>query len=195
MNEFIFVGDLIQEPFWQSWPGRAGYRIASIEREFHPEFNQPQWTKVQGIENPTVFLTQFPHLEDLSLEPHWCQSLLHNQSPGWVVSGYALPQSVVKRRPITSTDHTSSLLEFAYAMKMQRDNDHLTLLGYEVVDEDDLFLSILNNCGFTVEQVGAMAGSLNEHILFSSPEDAQRFKEAIKIDPRHPGISPTIIEV
>ena len=108
---------------------------------FHPEFNKPQWTKVQGIENPTVFLTQFPHLEDLSLEPHWCQSLLHKQSPGWVVSGYALPQSVVKRRTITSTDHTSSLLEFAYAMKMQCDNDHLTLLGYEVVDEDDLFLS------------------------------------------------------
>jgi hypothetical protein len=141
VNEFIFVGYLIQEPFWQSWPGRAGYRIASIEREFHPEFNKPQWTKVQGIENPTVFLTQFPHLEDLSLEPHWCQSLLHKQSPGWVVSGYALPQSVVKRRTITSTDHTSSLLEFAYAMKMQCDNDHLTLLGYEVVDEDDLFLS------------------------------------------------------
>jgi hypothetical protein len=35
-----------------------------------------------------------------------------------------------------------------------------------------------------------MAGPLKEHSLFSSPEDAQRFKEAIKIDPRHPGIIP-----
>ena len=190
MNEFIFVGYLIQEPYWQSWPKRAGYRVASIEREFHPEFNKPQWKTVQGIENPTEFLTEFPHLDALSLELHRCQSGLHKQSPGWVVSGYALPQRVVKRRTITSTDHTSSLLEFAYAMKMQRDNDHLKLLGYEVVDEDDLFLSILNNCGFTVEQVCSMAGPLNENSLFSSPKDAQRFKAEIKTDPRHPGIIP-----
>ena len=87
MNEFIFVGYLIQEPYWQSWPKRAGYRVASIEREFHPEFNKPQWKTVQGIENPTEFLTEFPHLDALSLEPHRCQSVLHKQSPGWVVSG------------------------------------------------------------------------------------------------------------
>lgn len=73
---------------------------------------------------------------------------------------------------------------------MQRDGDDLKLLGYEVVDEDDLFLSILNNCGYSAEQVREMAGPLNEYSLFSSVEDAERFKEAIKADPNNPKIIP-----
>ncbi len=190
MRNLIFVGYLIQEPYWKTWPKREGYQVASIEREFHPQFNKHQWHEVHGIENPTRFLTRLPHLEKLSLEPHQCGSVLHKQSPGWVISGYALPQDVVEQRKITSTDGEHSLVEFGYAMSMQRDGDDLKLLGYEVVDEDDLFLSILNNCGYTVEQVREMAGPLNEYSLLSSEADAERFTEAIKTDPRNPKIIP-----
>jgi hypothetical protein len=190
MDNFIFVGYLIQEPYWKAWPKREGYRVASIEREFHPVINKHQWDKVWGIENPTRFLTRFPQLENLSLEPHQCRSVLHKQSPGWVISGYALPEEIVKQRTITSTDKKHSLLEFGYAMKMQRSGDDLKLLGYEVVDEDDLFLSILNNCGYTVDQVREMSGPLNEYSLLPSPTDAERFKEAIKTDARNPMVTP-----
>ncbi len=189
-DNFIFAGYLIQEPYWREWPKREEYRVASIEREFHPELNKHQWDKVDGIENPTRFLTRLPHLENLSLEPHQCGSVLHKRSPGWVVSGYAFPQNVVEQRKITSTDKKHSLVEFGYATKMQRNGDQLKLLGYEVVDEDDLFLSILNNCGYTVEQVREMAGPLNEYSLLSSVADAERFKEAIKTDPKNPKVIP-----
>jgi len=189
-KDFVFVGYLIQEPYWKTWPKREGYRVASIEREFHPELNKHQWDEVGGVENPTRFLTRFPNLEKLSLEPHKCGSVLHKQSPGWVISGYAFPQDVVEQRRITSIDNKHSLVEFGYAPKVSRNHDDLKLLGYEVVDEDDLFLSILNNCGYTVEQVRDMAGPLNEYSLLSSVEDAERFKEAIKADPRNPSVIP-----
>jgi hypothetical protein len=189
MTNFIFIGYLIQEPYWKAWPKREGYRVASIEREFHPQFNEHQWNKVDGLDNPTRFLTSVPHLEGMLLEPHKCQSIFHKQSPGWVVSGYALPQDVVMNRTITSSDKRQSLVEFGYAPKMHRGDD-LKLLGYEIVDQDDLFLSILNNCGYTVEQVGEMAGQLNEYGLLSSIEDAERFKESIKTDPKNPHVVP-----
>lgn len=190
MNNFIFVGYLIQEPYWKTWPKREGYRVASIEREFHPIFNRHQWDKVSGIENPTRFLTRLPSLESLPLEPHQCGSVLHKQSPGWVVSGYALPQEVVEHRMIISTDKKNRLVEFRYATRMQRNGDDLKLLGYEVVDEDDLFLSILNNCDYTADQVREMAGPLNEYSLLSSVADAERFKEAIKTDLKNSKIIP-----
>jgi hypothetical protein len=146
---------------------------------------------VQGIENPTRFLTQFPHLEELSLEPHQCQSPLHEQSPGWVVSGYAVPREVAEQpRTITIGGREATLYDFRYATRMRRNGDDLELLGYEVVDEDDFFLSILNNCGYSAEQVNAMAGPLNEYSLLSCLADAERFKEAIKTDPDNPKIIP-----
>ena len=190
MLEFVFIGYLIQEPYWIAWPKREGYRVASIEREFHPVFNRHQWNTVEGVENPTRFLTRLPDLEKLSLEPHQCGSVLHKQSPGWVISGYAVPHDVADQQTITSIDGKVTLHEFAYAMKMHRKGDDLRLLGYEVVDEDDLFLSILNNCGYTADQVRAMAAPLNEYGLLSSVEHAERFKAAIKADPKHPGIIP-----
>lgn len=191
MSEFIFVGYLIQEPYWKDWPKREGYRVASIEREFHPEHNRHKWDNVQGIENPTRFLTHFPHLEALPLEPHRCQSGLHKQSPGWVVCGYAVPREVAEQpRTITIKGREVTLYDFRYAMKMQRSADDLKLLGYEVVDEGDMFLSILNNCDYTVAEVHAMAGPLNQYSLLSSVEEAERFKEAIKTDPLNPHIVP-----
>lgn len=190
MRKFAFVGYLIQEPYWRTWPNREGYRVATIEREFHPIFNKHQWDDVRGVINPTRFLTRFPRLEKLPLEPHQCRSVLHKQSPGWVVSGYALPLDFVGRRTITSTDKKESLLEFGYAAKMERDDDGLKLLGYEVVDEDDLFSSILNNCGYTVERVREMAGALNEYSLLPSVADAERFEDAIRINIENPRIAP-----
>lgn len=190
MGNFIFVGYLIQEPYWKTWPMREGYRVASIEREWHPKFNKYQWNKIDGADNPTRFLTEPPDLKNLPLEPHDCKSSLHKQSPGWVVSGYAFPQDVVEQRTMVSTDGKHKLLEFGYAPKLRRPADDLKLLGYEVLDADDIFLSILNNCGYTVEQVREMAGPLNGYSLFSSVADAERFKEAIKTDPRNPKIIP-----
>lgn len=189
-EDFIFVGYLIQEPFWKSWPKREGYRVASIEREYHPKFNKHQWNTLNGVENPTRFLTELPNLETLSLEPHQCSSYLHKESPGWVISGYSFEREVVEHRRLISTDKKHTMLEFEYALQLHRSSDNLALLGYEVVDEDDIFLSILNNCGYTAEEVKLMAGPLNEYSLLSSIEHAERFNEAIKTDARNPKIIP-----
>lgn len=190
MENFVFVGYLIQEPYWKAWPKREGYRVASIEREWHPQFNKFQWNKVDGVDNPTRFLTELPQLENLSLEPHDCKSSLHKQSPGWVVSGYSFPRDFVEQETMTSTDGKVTMHEFGYALKMERARDDLKLLGYEVLDAEDTFLSILNDCDYTVDEVRAMAGPLNEYSLFSSVEDAERFTEAIKTDPTNPKVIP-----
>jgi hypothetical protein len=189
-EKFVFVGYLIQEPYWKRWPKREGYRVASIEREWHPKFNKFQWNKVDGVDNPTRFLTELPKLESLSLEPHDCKSVFHKQFPGWVISGYSFERDFAEQETMTSTDGKVTLHEFGYALKMKRPEDGLKLLGYEVLDAEDTFLSILNDCDYTVEEVLEMAGPLNEYSLFSSVEDAKRFKEAIKKDPENPNVVP-----
>ncbi len=189
-DDFIFVGYLIQEPYWKKWPKREGYRVASIEREWHPKFNKFQWNKVDGVDNPTRFLTELPKLESLSLEPHDCKSVFHKQCPGWVISGYSFERDFAEQETMTSTDGKVTLHEFGYALKMKRTEDGLKLLGYEVLDAEDTFLSILNDCDYSVEEVREMAGPLNEYSLFSSVADAERFKEAIKTDPKNPKIIP-----
>jgi hypothetical protein len=190
MKNFIFVGYLVQEPYWTTWPKREGFRVASIEREWHPRLNKHQWNTVGGVENPTRFLTELPRLESLSLEPHDCKSRFHKQNPGWVISGYAFPRDFVEQETMTSTDGKVTLHEFEYALKMERTRDGLKLLGHEVLDAEDTFLSTLNDCGYTVEQVREMAGPLNEYSLLSSVADAEQFKEGIKTDPRKPKIIP-----
>jgi hypothetical protein len=175
VTNFTFVGYLVQGPFLRNWPKRKGYKVATIERHIHPSYDKFQWNVVEGMANPTKFLSAVPH------EPI---------ETGWVLSGYALPREIVEGRVMTSNDGQVTLQEFGYALKLQRKDDNLKLLGYEVVDEKILFLSILNNCGYTVEEVRQMAGPLNEYSLFSSLADAGRFKEAIKIDPRNPKIIP-----
>jgi hypothetical protein len=192
-GSFVFTGYLIQEPYWRGWPKREGYRVASIEREYHPEFNKFQWNTVAGVENPTRFLTEFPDLDRLKLEPHKCASAFHRKNQGWVVSGYAFPRAVVEHKKLISVDKQHEMLEFGYALKMTRGTDDLKLLGYEVLDAGDgdwYFLSILNNCDYSVDQVREMAGDLNEHSLFSSIADARRFTEAIQRDAQNPGIIP-----
>jgi hypothetical protein len=134
-----------------------------------------------------------PQLERLKLDPHKCISRFHRKNPGWVVTGYAFPRRVVEHRSLTSVDKKHKILEFGYALEMKRDADSLKLLGYEVLDANDEdwdFLSILNNCGYTVQQVCEIAGPLNEYSLFSSVADAERFAECIKPDPENPNIIP-----
>jgi hypothetical protein len=191
-TDFTFVGYLIQEPYSRGWPLRDGFRVASIEREIHPAYDKHQWNTVEGVQNPTKFLTEFPNLEKLSLEPHHCQSVLHRKSPGWVISGYSFPYEVAGQMTMTSTDGTETLRVFEYAFHMHRNADGLKLLGYEVVDAEIgfPFLSILNNCGYKAEQVHEMSGALNEYSLLSSPEEADRFIEAIRVDPKKPKIVP-----
>jgi len=181
-SEFTFVGYLIQEVYVDTWPKRGGYRVASIERECHPHFNKFQWNQIEGIENPTRFLTEKPILENLSLNPHKCTSRFHEKNHGWIVSAYGFPQDIVQNRTLTSVDKQHTILEFAYALKMVRGADGLRLLGYEVVDandEDWAFRSILNDSEYSAEQVRSMAGPLNEYSLFANIEDAERFKEAL----------------
>lgn len=91
---------------------------------------------------------------------------------------------------MTSVDGKVTMQEFGYSLKLNRSTDGLKLLGYEVLDVDDLWLSILNNCGYTIDQVREMAGPLNEYSLLSSLTDCGRFIEAIKTDPKNPGIVP-----
>jgi len=107
-----------------------------------------------------------------------------------VISGYSFQRDFVEQETMTSTDGKVTLHEFGYALKMKRTEDGLKLLGYEVLDAEDTFLSILNDCDYTVEQVREMAGPLDEYSLFSSVEDAERFKEAIKTDPLNPKVIP-----
>jgi hypothetical protein len=190
-KDFVFVGYLIQEPYWRNWPRRDGFRVASIEREIHPAYDKPQWDSVTDFQNITRFLPEYPHLEKLSLEPHACKSVLHRQSPGWVVCAYAYPRDLVEKKTLISTDGAHTLNVFAYASQIRRSEDGLVFLGYEIEDAEILFLSILHNCGYTVDQVRQMAGNLNEYGLLSSPEDAYRFIEAIKIDPDHLNIVPS----
>jgi hypothetical protein len=164
--------------------------VASIEREYHPKFNKFQWNKVDGVDNPTRFLTELPNLKNYPLEPHDCKSIFHKMYPGWVISGYSFPRNFVEQETMTSTDGEVTMHEFGYALKLKRSEDGLKLLGYEVLDAEDTFLSILNDCDYSVEEVREMAGQLNEYSLFSTVADAERFIEAIKTDPKNPKIIP-----
>lgn len=87
---------------------------------------------------------------------------------------------------MTSRDGSETLRLFEYATHLRRGHDGLVLLGYDVEDVEIPFLSILHNCGYTIEQVREMAGSLNAHGLFDSDAEANRFIEAVKTDPRNP---------
>ena len=61
-------------------------------------------------------------------------------------------------------------------------DDGLELLGYEVIDSVIHRLSILNNCGYTMEQVEANVGPLNRFSLFNSARGARKFQEYIKTE-------------
>jgi hypothetical protein len=174
MPDFLFAGYLVQEPYLTNWPRREGMKVATIEREVHPRF-QRRWEQVRGVANTTEFHTALPQ------EPE----------PGWVINAYSVERDAVETvRWSKVDDGGQSPRTFAYALYAIRADDGLKFLGYEVVDAEIERLSILNNCGYTVEQVSEMAGPLNEYSLFSSVAHAERFKEVIKTDPKNPGIIP-----
>jgi hypothetical protein len=91
---------------------------------------------------------------------------------------------------MTSVDRTVTMHEFAYALKLQRGADGLKLLVMRCWMLKTLWLSILNDCGYTIDEVREMAGPLNEYSLLSSLAGSERFVEAIKTDPNRPGFVP-----
>lgn len=68
--------------------------------------------------------------------------------------------------------------------------DDLNPTGYSQVVDELVNGSVTRTYAYTVDQVRDMAGPLNEYSLLSSVEDAERFKEAIKTDPRNPAVIP-----
>jgi hypothetical protein len=73
-------------------------------------------------------------------------------------------------------------LRYDYAMHLVRRDDGLKRLGYEVIDAKIERLSILNNCGYSIDEIEANAGRLNEFSLFETVEDARKFQRYIKTE-------------
>jgi len=73
-------------------------------------------------------------------------------------------------------------LRYEYALHLVRANDGLKRLGYEVIDAKIERLSILNNCGYYIEEIEANAGSLNEFSLLETVGDARKFQRYIKTE-------------
>jgi hypothetical protein len=48
MTDFLFAGYLVQEPYLLNWPKREGLKVATIERDIHPEFKH-EWNGVKGV--------------------------------------------------------------------------------------------------------------------------------------------------
>jgi hypothetical protein len=67
-------------------------------------------------------------------------------------------------------------------MHLVRGDDGLKRLGYEVIDAKIERLSILNNCGYSIDEIEANAGRLNEFSLFETVEDARKFQRYIKTE-------------
>jgi hypothetical protein len=73
-------------------------------------------------------------------------------------------------------DHTG------YALHLVRAKDGLQRLGYEVIDAEIERLSILNNCGYSIEEIEANVGRLNEFSLLETAEDARKLQRYIKTE-------------
>lgn len=170
-SEFTFVGYLVQEPYVTNWWKREGKRLASLENTVHPSLEKPQWQKVEDVINPTEFLLSPPDM---------------SKFPGWVLCGYSIEREAISRLRDEILDPAKgrmpSPLRYEYALHLRRNEDGLERLGYEVSDAIIHRLSILNNCGYTLEQVEANAGPLNRFSLFDSLHDAQRFQKYIKTE-------------
>ena len=160
MTNFVFVGYLVQEPYLTRWPRRDGMKVATIERDVHPAFKR-EWQEIEGVLNTTEF------------------HITHPKTPeaGWVVNGYAVERDGIDTvRWSTAAGNDDAPKTFEYALHTRRENDGLVVLGYELVDCKIERLSVLNNCGYTLEQISKEAGDLNEFALFSDPRQAQVFQ-------------------
>lgn len=160
MTDFAFVGYLVQEPYLENWPQRESMKVATIERDVHPDFKR-EWEEVDGLLNTTEFHIALPR----------------EQESGWVINGYYIERNGIDSvRWSKAPDGGESTRSFEYALHINRENDGLVVLGYELVDCNIERLSVLNNCGYTLEQIRKVAGELNNFALFSEPQQAQAFQ-------------------
>jgi hypothetical protein len=170
--DFVFVGYLVQERYVRNWWKRGGKRLASLENTVHPSLEKPQWQSVGGVLNLTEFLLTPPDMSQFDA--------------GWVLCGYSIQREVIPRLHVEILDpHEGRILgplRYEYALQLVRADDGLRRLGYEVIDSKIERLSILNNCGYSIEEVEANAGRLNEFSLLESVEDARKFQRYIKTE-------------
>jgi hypothetical protein len=170
-TEFVFVGYLVQEGYVSGWWKREGKRLASLENTVHPLFEKPQWKTIGGVLNTTEFLLTPPDIAKF---------------PGWVLCGYSIERGAIPRLRVEILDpqrgRTPGPLRYEYAVHLTRSEDGLVRLGYEVMDATIHRLSVLNNCGYTVEQIEKNAGPLNRFSLLETAQDARRFQEYIKTE-------------
>jgi hypothetical protein len=164
--DFVFVGYLVQEPYPTSWWKRPRRKLASLENDVHPSLEQPQWEIVNGVRNQTGFLIRPPDMA---------------KYPGWLLCAYAIERDAIDRIRVQMVDRSVRCpLAYEYALHLKRGDDRLRRMGYEVMDARIDRLSILNNCGYEVEEVEIFGGPLNQYCLFDRLEDAKRFRENIR---------------
>src|SRR6266513_2563174 len=170
-SEFVFVGYLVQERYVRNWWKREGKRLASLENTVHPSLEKPQWQSVGGVLNLTEFLLTPPDM---------------SKFPGWVLCGYSIEREAIPRLHVELLDPQKGRirgpLRYEYALHLVRTNDGLKRLGYEVIDATIERLSILHNCGYSIEEIEANAGRLNEFSLLGTVEDARKFQQYIKTE-------------
>jgi|SRR5580700_1160130 hypothetical protein len=170
--DFVFVGYLVQERYLRNWWKREGKRLASLENTVHPSLEKPRWQSVRGVLNLTEFLLTPPDMSHFSA--------------GWILCGYSVEREVIPRLRVEIRDPQEGIilgpLRYEYALHLVRANDGLRRLGYEVIDSKIERLSILNNCGYSIEEIEANAGCLNEFSLLETVEDARKFQRYIKTE-------------
>jgi hypothetical protein len=168
-SDFVFVGYLVQERYVRNWWKREGKRLASLENTVHPSFEKPQWQSVGGVLNLTEFLLTPPDMSEF---------------PVWLLYGYSVEREAIPRLHVEILDPQKGRivgpLQYEYALHLARANDDLKALGYEVIDATIERLSILNNCGYSIEEIESNVGRLNEFSLFETAEDARKFQRYIK---------------
>ena len=170
-SDFVFVGYLVQERYVRNWWKREGKRLASLENTVHPSFEKPQWQSVGGVLNLTEFLLAPPDMSEF---------------PGWLLYGYSVEREAIPRLHVEILDPQKGRivgpLRYEYALHLVRANDGLQRLGYEVIDAKIERLSILNNCGYYIEEIESNVGRLNEFSLLETAEDARKFQRYIKTE-------------
>jgi len=157
---FHFVGYLVQEPYLKNWPQREGLQVATIERDVHPDL-QREWKEIGGFLNATEFRTTLPRVPEA----------------GWVLNGYSIEPDAIETVLWYKTDKPEKT--FLYALHTQRANDELLVIGYELVDCAIERLSILNNCGYSLDEIHRVAGELNRYGLFDSSGQAKEFQKYV----------------
>jgi hypothetical protein len=85
-----------------------------------------------------------------------------SEFPGWLLYGYSVEREAIPRLHVEILDPQKGRivgpLRYEYALHLVRANDGLQRLGYEVIDAKIERLSILNNCGYSIEEIEANVG-------------------------------------